>query len=649
MNQVQTKAQRTTDSHYRVQPDNIPQELKLRPQWVVWRLEKVQGRPKPTKVPYIATGKWHERHASSTDPATWRSFDEALAIAQEHNLGIGYMMSGREDFYAVDLDANPDLSPEAQSIAALCNSYTERSPSGTGRRIFLKGLLPEGFTGRKLVKEQIEVYRTERYLTVTGDRVNGHDAIIEDPDTTKLVIDMLSRRNTVEVKVPYDAIKAEGEPPADWRERLRPEVRAYLEGFGPINGDPSSDDLLAIMDLLSVWPDGQWVLDLFNTKEVQPARANPEKYDRRDYLPPTIAKAWAFLTEGFNAEDTVNAEAPVVGEPVKKRIFNALELYESEEGVAIPERVAGLPLGVGLYLFAGPPKVGKSWAVLQLGLDCADGLPWLGHFPTEKCPVLYYALEDGPKRLRKRLRALKRKPSPLLELAIDVNGALLGFKEDVLRTGAKVAMIDTAAWFLGGGDSRRNEYQNDMLLYKPLKMLAEQLQITIIVVTHTRKPGQRVSGSDPFDEIMGSLGKMGVADGALLLRKIQGSKDKVELLTRIRDSEEGDGEFILQREEGNPQWVYLGTSDDVGNLDRRHEIIKLLREYPNSRPSELLHHIDISERQLYRLLRDMKEGGQVRVDTRKHTYSVSDVIAMSVPAVADMPDMPDINDTEIEW
>ena len=51
---------------------NIPHELKRRPQWVLWRYETRDG--KPTKVPYNARTGYR---ADSTDPATWCSFDEA--------------------------------------------------------------------------------------------------------------------------------------------------------------------------------------------------------------------------------------------------------------------------------------------------------------------------------------------------------------------------------------------------------------------------------------------------------------------------------------------------------------------------------------------------------------------------------------------
>jgi putative DNA primase/helicase len=54
--------------------ENIPEELKKRPQWVCWLAEMKDGRL--TKIPYTP-GK--RVRASSTDSLTWRPFDEAVA------------------------------------------------------------------------------------------------------------------------------------------------------------------------------------------------------------------------------------------------------------------------------------------------------------------------------------------------------------------------------------------------------------------------------------------------------------------------------------------------------------------------------------------------------------------------------------------
>ena len=56
-----------------VQVESIPDELKLRDQWVAWRYEQRNGRP--TKVPYRVDTL---TSASTSDSTTWGTYDAAL-------------------------------------------------------------------------------------------------------------------------------------------------------------------------------------------------------------------------------------------------------------------------------------------------------------------------------------------------------------------------------------------------------------------------------------------------------------------------------------------------------------------------------------------------------------------------------------------
>src|SRR5215471_4107086 len=60
----------------------------------------------------------------------------------------------------------------------------------------------------------------------------------------------------------------------------------------------------------------------------------------------------------------------------------------------------------GCILFAGRPKLGKSWFVLQLALAVASGGKAFGMVPAEKSDVLYLALEDTKRRLQSRAKSL---------------------------------------------------------------------------------------------------------------------------------------------------------------------------------------------------------------------------------------------------
>lgn len=147
-----------------VLPDGIPDELKVRPQWVCWRY--TLHREKWTKHPYCPGAG---RKASSTDLLTWSTFEEVMAAYEGGTYdGIGFVFCSGDPFTGIDLDECRD--PEAGEVEAwaaeiVCylNSHTEASPSGRGIHIIVKGKVPT-----PLKRDSIEMYSLERYFTITG-------------------------------------------------------------------------------------------------------------------------------------------------------------------------------------------------------------------------------------------------------------------------------------------------------------------------------------------------------------------------------------------------------------------------------------------------------------------------------------------------
>jgi putative DNA primase/helicase len=143
--------------------DNIPEELRQRPQWVVWKLEQRDG--KETKVPYIPGGVGK---ASTTDLTTWRTFEEAVqALHTGRYDGVGFVFCSGDPFAGVDLDRCRDpetgaLEEWAEKIVKAFGGYAEASPSGKGVHIIVRGKAPNKKRG------QVEAYSSERYFTMTG-------------------------------------------------------------------------------------------------------------------------------------------------------------------------------------------------------------------------------------------------------------------------------------------------------------------------------------------------------------------------------------------------------------------------------------------------------------------------------------------------
>jgi hypothetical protein len=160
-------------------PAAVPAELRGIARWVGWK-----ARPKPNgkldKLPCSPhTGSVGDAH----DPASWGSFAQAVTAMRRYRLdGIGIVLTGEDSLVGVDLDGCIDdagiVAPWAQEIIAELDSYTERSPSGRGLRLFAFGGLPPG---RHKVGD-LEVYDDARFLTVTGHQLAGTPATVEQRD-----------------------------------------------------------------------------------------------------------------------------------------------------------------------------------------------------------------------------------------------------------------------------------------------------------------------------------------------------------------------------------------------------------------------------------------------------------------------------------
>jgi putative DNA primase/helicase len=143
-----------------VKVESIPEELRARPQWVVW---KAVG-DKPDKVPYSArTG----RRASSTDLLTWSTFQDVLEAYENGDYaGLGFVFSSADPYTGIDLDdcvdADGEIALWALEIVRYFDSYTELSATGSGLHIIVRGEVPNRRKG------EVEVYSSKRFFTVTG-------------------------------------------------------------------------------------------------------------------------------------------------------------------------------------------------------------------------------------------------------------------------------------------------------------------------------------------------------------------------------------------------------------------------------------------------------------------------------------------------
>lgn len=157
--------------------DVIPQELRDLPQWLGW-IQVDKGGPKPTKIPKQLSGE----NASTTDPATWATFDAIIdGYTAKLFAGVGIVIS--KPYTGIDLDKCRDpqtgkIEQWALEIVDRLNSYTEVSPNRTGLHIWVKAEKP----GTNTRQGNLEMYdhQSPRYFTVTAAHLPGTPLTIAD-------------------------------------------------------------------------------------------------------------------------------------------------------------------------------------------------------------------------------------------------------------------------------------------------------------------------------------------------------------------------------------------------------------------------------------------------------------------------------------
>lgn len=169
--------------------NNIPTELRNLKQWVC-----VSGDSKVPMQPL------YRACASSTDCTTWGTFlDAKWSVDRCHYDNVGFVFNNN-GIVGIDVDAGFDEdgfpSELATDIISVCKSYTEKSRSGRGFHILLKGTLP--FKGKNNLAG-VEIYQTARYFIMTGDTLI-YDTIIENQEAIDYIVEKyfpdVERKNT---------------------------------------------------------------------------------------------------------------------------------------------------------------------------------------------------------------------------------------------------------------------------------------------------------------------------------------------------------------------------------------------------------------------------------------------------------------------
>jgi hypothetical protein len=205
------------------------------------------------------------------------------------------------------------------------------------------------------------------------------------------------------------------------------------------------------------------------------------------------------------------------------------------------------------WLFAGPPKSGKTWSALDLALSCATGNSWLGAFENtmgRPAKTFLVLMEDSKRRKRKRLWELARgrgwNPNDLKETLVVAQDEPLSLPGDEKRFalelkawGAEVVIVDNLTRAMIGDPNSTKDAKRFSQIWM---QVGTYVGASVGFLHHTAKPPQ--DGKDqraPHDRMRGSGDFRAMARHALVSEPLSVKGQKLSVVS-------GSGNLDLRRE-----------------------------------------------------------------------------------------------------
>ncbi len=212
----------------------------------------------------------------------------------------------------------------------------------------------------------------------------------------------------------------------------------------------------------------------------------------------------------------------------------------------------------GVTILAGPPKIGKSWLVLDICMCVAKGEPLWG-METTQGKVLYLCLEDNYSRIQSRVNDITAEPSCALEVSVTaptLSNGLIEQLENYCKENQNIRLIAIDTLQMVRDNNAELSYGSDYGDIEKFKTLADEFGISIILVHHLRKQG----ASDPHAMISGTTGLTGAADSSLVFRKDEHKESVNILYCRGRSIQERSLKLKFNRE--SCRWELISDSLD---------------------------------------------------------------------------------------
>lgn len=524
-----------SDQHHR-ELESLPQELKASCRWVSFRLEDAQpkdGKPGRERCKVPKNSRDPKHNASSTDPESWSTFEEAIASLSTikpflkyaddpYPVGIGLVFG--VPFFGVDLDDCVDGGEVAAWAVELLRkfpaTYTEYSPSKKGLHLWWKcaehAKLPDGIR-----TDQAEAYSRKRYFTMTGEHAIGVPSF--KPEVTEVSLG--------EARAIFDAIDALKNGERTARTTGTTEVSAKLADL--MNRTDFPDLSQAVQSLLTKLGvetvcDPVLMEARFKESKLYTETHWCEKWER--LKDSEIAKAIGFARE--NLSKRLQKHKPEIDPDSWRDSCKTVAQLRNEPPKFLIGAPPGLPPSAGLVpekaltLNVAPSYHGKSWFSLQEADAMATGKPlWCFPGPGEPVPVIYHVPEMDEARVRYYAETIGIAESENFLIRAMESGLWALDDARMLKSSeGRVVFLDTAGYFNPADDT--NAYNQALRFATMVYNLLNVGALAVVGLYHLSKESARNKEEWSLENsVIGSVGYGGILRSCVRLENLKEDKN----------------------------------------------------------------------------------------------------------------------------
>ena len=342
------------------------------------------------------------------------------------------------------------------------------------------------------------------------------------------------------------------------------------------------------------------------------------------------------VKESFSREKPKKEEALLsAAEALKqKRIFHILERTKSvaelfKDGVPpinwlvdyfVPER--------GILMIGAEPKSYKTFMALHLAMSVADGLPFLGEYPTKQARVLYIDEENGQATVGRRVHMLKdgydlqELPEKLYltsfeGIKLDTQEGAEIVEELIHEFTPRLVVIDSMVRFLDGQEDKAHDVRE---IFENLKPIMELTNVAFVILHHTRKDNNKgmagLRGSGDFAAFVDAVVMLSASKRGEIKVSMEANRH-IEPILPVKilvehPHEDDEGEIYFRHlgaTESETQTAVVACRQDLAKWAEDGEVVQFGTKQAIDAMKARGGH---SQRSTYRALAELNEDGEIR-------------------------------------